>query len=146
MTKKEVQRIALLATTLEIRLTAETEAQEADKRTAASRRLWERLQERSIRIPPFHARVAQLFFRYPGTHFSEEEAVTLSMLEYPSVDSARFCDAAEDLASWGILQRIKVDGAVFYDIDTQPHLHLYRSETRELVDAPSAGVVRIDLR
>ena len=84
-------------------------------------------------------------FQYPGKHLRREDAVGITALEYPSVDTRRIESLLDDLVRWRVIQRIDVnDEHVFYDINTTPHLHVYRSQTGELDDAPDVGVLRID--
>ena len=143
LSKKHVQCFALAAAALKIQLDTETEADRAAARIDANERLWARLDELGIRIPALHRRIAQQLFSYPGVHFCEQDVVCMLMLEYTSIEPDRLRQIAMDLARWGIVQRIDVNGTAFYDINTRPHLHVYRTNTHELVDAPLSGVIHV---
>ena len=114
---------------------------EADDRNEFLQR---RLEKLDRRLSGFHAHVASLLFAHPERHFGHEEVVCLLSLNNPCVSRRRIFEHLDDLVRWQVIQRINVDDDhVFYDINTDPHLHIYCRRTHELVDAPRDGVVQI---
>ena len=143
--KSDIQQLALAAVSIAMNSRPHNSCKAAEVCTRAERNLSLRLKRLRIRIPVFHMRVARLLFQYPGKHLLKEDAVGIAELQYPSVDTHRIESLLDDLARWQVIQRIDVDDQhVFYDIDTTPHLHVYRSQTGALDDAPDTGVLRID--
>ena len=151
--KSDLQKLALAAVSIAMSSGPHAHRaqihRDADVRARAELALSLRLKRLRIRIPAFHTRVARLLFRYPGKHLLREDAVGMTALEYPSIDRPRIQSLLDDLVRWRVIQRIEAGietgkEHVFYDIDTTPHLHLYRSQTGELDDAPDTGVLRID--
>ncbi|MEM7503711.1 MAG: hypothetical protein AAF417_16790 [Pseudomonadota bacterium] len=142
--KGDVRALALAAAALEVRSGPGGDATPVDLEIRATEAVWRRLQELRIRIPPFHGRVARQLFRYPNVHFSEADAVCLLKLQFTCVSSDALRSCLDDLVQWRVIQQIKVEDCRFFDIDNTPHLHIYNTRTRELSDAPSAGIVRID--
>ena len=147
--KSDIQQLALAAVSIAMNSRMNARPHDnykaAEVCTRAERNLSVRLKRLCIRIPVFHMRVARLLFQYPGKHLLKEDAVGITELQYPSVDTHRIESLLDDLARWRVIQRIEVDDQhVFYDIDTTPHLHVYRSQTGALDDAPDTGVLRID--
>lgn len=101
-----------------------------------------RLRELDLRLPALHAHIANLLFAHPERHFAHEEIVCLLSLTRPSLCRRQVDECLDELVRMRVVQRVDVDGAgVFYDIDTRPHLHVYCERTRELFDAPGAGVL-----
>lgn len=143
ISKHALQELALRAAAIEIQL-RDSPDDRLDQQVRANERLWLRLRELGCRIPPFHARAAQVLYRYPNAHLGEADALSLLSVEYPAVDSGKLSAVTTDLARWGVIQRIEVGGMTFYDTNTAPHLHIYRTSTRELEDAPATGVLSID--
>ena len=89
-----------------------------------------------------HDRILELLFAYPGHHFSEQDVLCITALQYPCVTSRHVSRCLRDIVDWRLVQRIEIDAAnVFFDIDTTPHLHVFDPEKRVLLDAPSTGVV-----
>ena len=91
--------------------------------------------------------IARLLFAKPGQHFSTQDVACLFLLECPSLvfTEGRLAACLDELAYWGVIQRIEVDGEnIFYDINTNPHLHVYNSRTRELRDANLQGILHVD--
>ncbi len=143
--KSDIQQLALAAVSIAMNSGPYNDYKAAEVCKRAERNLSLRLRRLRIQIPVFHMRVARLLFQYPGKHLLKEDAVGITELQYPSVDTHRIESLLDDLARWHVIQRIDVDDEhVFYDIDTTPHLHVYRSQTGELDDAPDTGVLRID--
>lgn len=139
ISKTELQRLALMATTFQYGERERNVA--AERELLASEKLWQRLRDIDLRIPSFHSRVARLLFRYPGEHLSAADARCLAELKFPNHDAARLQECLDDLARWGVVQRIAVGADVFYDLDLEPHLHLYDTRTRQLTDAPRSGTL-----
>ena len=142
--KADIQQLALAAVSIAIRPGPYTNRHAVDVHARAERDLSLRLRRLGVQIPVFHKRIARLLFQYPGKHLLREDAVGIATLQYPSIDTRRIESLLDDLVCWRVIQRIDVDGHVFYDINTTPHLHIYRSQTGELDDAPDIGVLRID--
>lgn len=143
--KSDIQQLALAAVSIAMNSKQRAKHNAAEVCARAERNLSLRLKHLHIQIPAFHKRVAQLLFQYPGKHLLKEDAVGITVLQYPSVDTHRIESLLDDLARWQVIQRIDVDNEhVFYDIDTTPHLHVYHSQTGELDDAPETGVLRVD--
>ena len=77
-----------------------------------------------------------------SVHLSEEEIVWLASMEFPCLPGKTVRQELNELVRGGHLQRIRVnDNLVFYDANTEPHLHIFDERTRELRDAPGNGVV-----
>ncbi len=94
-----------------------------------------------------HKLIARLLFAKPGQHFSVDDVACLFLLECPSLvfTEEQLTAYLGELARWGIVQRIEVDGDnVFYDINTSPHLHVFNAHTRELNDANLHGILHVD--
>ena len=105
-------------------------------------RLRQRLENLDAQISSQHARVAEVLFDYPEHHFSREDVICLLGLRRLCFDRKRIEACLDDLVSWRVVQRVEVDvDTVFFDINTEPHLHLFCPQRRELTDAPSSGVV-----
>lgn len=143
--KATLQHLALAATAIEMRLdhacydvTFELSNQ------AARRALASRVRELGIDLPQSHASVALQLFRYSGRHFSSTDAVCVTLLRYPMVSAERVEAILDKLVGWRVLQRIDIGDTSFYDVNTEPHLHIYCSQTRELFDAPATGVLRLN--
>ena len=139
ISKQAAKRLALQAAAIgyedgELDVAADSELLVAD-------RLWQRLRDLGIRIPRVHSHVAIALFRYPGEHLSAADALCLAQLTFPNLDAVRLNGCLDDLADWGVVQRISVGVDVFYDLETAPHLHLFNTQTRELTDAPTSGVI-----
>ncbi len=91
-----------------------------------------------------HNRILRLLHAHPGHHFSRDDVVCLTLLEWPGVDSRRIRAHLDDIVSWRLVQCIEVDAAnVFYDIDVRPRLHIYDEHRRVLTDAPRSGCLRV---
>lgn len=143
--KSDIQQLALAAVSVAMNSRLHNNHKATEVCARAEHNLSLRLKRLHIQIPAFHKRVARLLFQYPGKHLLKEDAVGITVLQYPSVDTRRIESLLDDLARWHVIQRIEVDDEhVFYDIDTTPHLHVYRSQTGELDDAPDTGVLRTD--
>ena len=92
-----------------------------------------------------HWKLTSILFDYQGHHFAESEITCLVMLRHPWITEQEIRSSLEDLVRWNIVQRIKVgSGMTFFDTDVRPHLHTYDAKTRQLQDAPSSGVLRLD--
>lgn len=98
----------------------------------------------NVALPRPHAWVAGILHAHPERHLPEEDVLSLALLEAPSVGARRVLECIDDLVRWQIITRIAVDAAhVFYDIETEPHLHVFDASTGELRDAPANGVLRL---
>ena len=132
--KNLVRRLALAAASI---------ATDIDHKNGADR-LLRRLQRLNRDVSPFHAEIAGMLFAYQHRHFAHEEIVCLVTLHNPSICRQRIEDHIDELVQWNVIQRIAVDaGRVFYDINTEPHLHVYCPRKQELHDAPTDGVLRL---
>jgi len=143
--KATLQHLALAATAIEMRSDLACDDWPVDPSYLAARRaLSSRVRELGIDLPRSHARIALQLFRYSGRHFSSTDAVCVTLLRYPMVSAERVESILDELVGWRVLQRIKVGDIRFYDVNTEPHLHIYCSQTHELVDAPTTGVLRVN--
>jgi hypothetical protein len=98
----------------------------------------------NVALPRPHAWVAGILHSHPDRHLSEDDLLCLAMLEAPNVGQRRVLDCIDDLVRWRLISRIAVDTEhVFYDIVTEPHLHVFDPCTGELCDAPQKGVLRV---
>ena len=106
--------------------------------------LWWRLRRLGRRLTKLHERIANVLFARPGWHYAHDDVVCTLALCLPVVGRRRVEQHLDDLVRWLVIQRIVVDtNNVFYDIDTTPHLHVFDARSRELHDAPEAGVLRV---
>lgn len=98
----------------------------------------------NVALPRPHAWVAGILHSHPERHLSKDDVVCLAMLDAPNVGKRRVLDCLDDLVRWRLISRIDVDADhVFYDIVTEPHLHVFDASSGELRDAPSKGVLRL---
>lgn len=98
----------------------------------------------NVALPRPHAWVAGILHSHPDRHLSQDDVVCLAMLDAPNVGNRRVIECIDDLVRWRLISRIDVDAEhVFYDIVTEPHLHVFDASTGELSDAPSEGILRL---
>ena len=91
-----------------------------------------------------HIRLVQMLNAHPGHHFSQDDIVCLTLLENPALNASRIILHLDDIVRWRLVQRIRIDDDhVFYDLDTRPHLHVYDTRRRILMDAPDKGCLKI---
>jgi len=131
--KGMIQKLTLTATAISIALDQGEKPDELRRRLAQLDR----------RLPAFHQHIARLLFANPGKHFAHEEIVCLLTLQNPCACRERIDTHLDDLVAWEVVQKVVVGGdRVFYDINTEPHLHVFDPVSGELADAPSAGVLQ----
>lgn len=95
-------------------------------------------------LPLLHSRVAGLLFDHPDHHFAHEEIICLMGFRFPCIAPRHIEKVLDDLVDSVTIQRVTVNAdAVFYDIDTRPHLHVYDARCQELRDADFNGVLRL---
>ena len=136
--KHELKRLTLRATTFDVE---DSDPSDLDLELRGAEHLWQRLRDLGIRIPSFHSRVAKVLFRYPDEHLCAADAQCLTQLAFPNHGADRLSQCLDDLVAWRVVQRVAVGADVFYDLDIEPHLHLFDTRTCELTDAPTSGIV-----
>ncbi len=95
-------------------------------------------------LPRPHAWVAGILHAHPERHLSRNDVLCLALLDAPNVSERQVLHCIDDLVRWRLVNRIEVDAEhVFYDIDTEPHLHVFDASTGELRDAPTVGILRL---
>ncbi|MDJ0711704.1 MAG: hypothetical protein QNJ14_15040 [Woeseiaceae bacterium] len=105
--------------------------------------LAERLDRLDLELTGAEARLARMLFEHPGQHLSLDDIVCLCSLRYPATGHL-VPGLLEQLARKGVIQKITVDRhTVFFDLDTRPHVHVFDRRTRELLDAPTQGVIQM---
>lgn len=98
----------------------------------------------SSRWSSLHRVLTGLLEEFPKQHLAEEDIVCLMQFRLPCIPRRQVREALSDLADWNHVQQITVPtGAVHYDLDTRPHLHVFDAATQELRDAPESGVLQI---
>lgn len=104
-----------------------------------------RLPERSSdRWSSLHGAVQYLLEAFPGQHLAEDDVVCLMQFRLPCLSRQQVRSALSDLADWNKVQTIRVPtGAIHYDLDTRPHLHVFDARTQQLYDAPESGVLQV---
>ena len=132
--KALIQKLTLAATAISLALDLGEEAEG----------LRRRLEKLDRRLSAFHHHIASLLFAHPGKHFAHDEIVCLLTLQNPCICRDRIEAHINDLVDWQVVQRIAVDrDRKFYDVNTEPHLHVFNPRSGELHDAPDNGVLRI---
>ncbi|MEM7278266.1 MAG: hypothetical protein AAF385_09085 [Pseudomonadota bacterium] len=102
-----------------------------------------RLTHLGLDLPNPHRHIALTLFEQSNVHFSHEELLCLFELESPFLSNARCTDCLSDLVTWRVIQKIEVAKVgVFYDSNTEPHLHVFDEQTGTLYDAPPQGVIK----
>lgn len=98
----------------------------------------------NVALPRPHAWVAGILHSHPERHLSQDDVVCLAALEAPNVNQRQVLDCIDDLVRWRLIARIVVDtDHVFFDIVTEPHLHVFDARSGELRDAPTDGILRL---
>lgn len=98
----------------------------------------------TIRWSSLHGAVLAVLEAFPKQHLAEEDVVCLIQLRLPCIPRRQVRAALADLAQWNQVQQITVPtGAVHYDLDTRPHLHVFDARTQQLRDAPPSGVLQV---
>ncbi len=109
--------------------------------------LHSRLTRLGLELPNPHRHIALTLFEQSNVHFSHEELLCLFELESPFLSNARCTDCLSDLVAWQVIQKIEVAKVgVFYDSNTEPHLHVFDELTGTLYDAPLQGVIKATKR
>ena len=91
-----------------------------------------------------HGVLTGLLQEFQKQHLAEEDIVCLMQFRLPCIPRRQVREALSDLADWNHVQQITVPtGAVHYDLDTRPHLHVFDAATQQLRDAPESGVLQI---
>ena len=91
-----------------------------------------------------HAVLLSLLEEFPKQHLAEDDIVCLLQFRLPCIAAGQVRAALSDLAGWNDVQPIRVPtGAIHYDLDTRPHLHVFDARTKQLRDAPACGVLQV---
>jgi len=94
-----------------------------------------------------HRHIACILFRYPEHHFSRGEVGLMLALEQCPMSPPVAERCLDDLVTWRLLQQIDVGpDLTFYDVNTEPHLHVYDPDRNELRDASACGVIHSSSR
>ena len=142
--KHLVQRLAIAGAAASRKFDVEPDSPEPAQRQPAPRADDAPDSQAASRWSSLHGIVTGLLQEFPKQHLAEEDIVCLMQFRLPCISRRQVREALSDLADWNHVQRIRVPtGALHYDLDTTPHLHVFDPKTQQLHDAPQSGVLQI---
>ncbi|MFK8031326.1 MAG: transcriptional repressor [Gammaproteobacteria bacterium] len=88
--------------------------------------------------------IAAALFELKGRHLCESDIEVLMLLKPLNISPDAIAHALHTLVDSGLIQVIQVTDAIrFYDVNTQPHAHIYCEQTNQLFDAEVEGCIRL---
>ena len=104
--------------------------------------LQKRLRQSVTHLSPEEYTVASTLFEHRETHLSKADIEVLLLLKPLNLNSDTITHALHRLVEAKLIQLIYVTDAIqFYDVNTQPHAHIYCEQTNQLFDAEIEGCV-----
>jgi Fur family iron response transcriptional regulator len=100
----------------------------------------ERLREQGIAATRQRLRIAQALFEHGG-HPSAQDLYLLVNHQQRAVCRATIYNTLNLFVSRGLIQEVSVDSSrTFYDVNTDPHHHIFNIDTGELLDVEPTAV------